>query len=142
MDFLWLYVVIMSRTRFEVNLHSIVAWISRNSLLETDTISKVWVISTGIEVRELHVHLRTNGRAFDSRWSHYEFLIGCYLTTRVYKSIKREIKKHTYNHTQQLTRIGFYKHDYLNLFYFLIMPLFSLTTAQFQSLVSWIQGRI
>ena len=29
-----LYVIIMSRTRFRVNLHSIVAWMSRNSLLE------------------------------------------------------------------------------------------------------------
>ena len=30
----WLYVLIMSRSRFRVNLHSIVAWISRNSMLE------------------------------------------------------------------------------------------------------------
>ena len=30
----WLYVIIMSSTRFRVNLHSIVAWISRNSLLQ------------------------------------------------------------------------------------------------------------
>ena len=31
---IWLYVFIMSRTRFRVNPHSIVAWMSRNSLLE------------------------------------------------------------------------------------------------------------
>ena len=30
----WLYVLVMSRTCFRVNPHSIVAWISRNSLLE------------------------------------------------------------------------------------------------------------
>ena len=30
----WLYVLIMSRTCFRVNRHSIVAWMSRNSLLE------------------------------------------------------------------------------------------------------------
>ena len=30
----WLYVLVMSRTRFRVNPHSIVAWISRNSLPE------------------------------------------------------------------------------------------------------------
>ena len=30
---IWLYVVIMPCTRFRVNLHSIVAWMSRNSLL-------------------------------------------------------------------------------------------------------------
>ena len=36
-----LYVIIMSRTRFRVNLHSIVAWMSRNSSLETSAISEV-----------------------------------------------------------------------------------------------------
>ena len=36
-----LYVIIMSRKGFRVNLHSIVAWISRNSLLETGAISEV-----------------------------------------------------------------------------------------------------
>ena len=30
-----LYVLVMSRTRFRVNPHSLVAWMSRNSLLET-----------------------------------------------------------------------------------------------------------
>ena len=37
----WLYVLIMSRTRFRVNPHSIVAWMSRNSLLETAAKSEV-----------------------------------------------------------------------------------------------------
>ena len=37
----WLYVLVMSRMRFKVNPHSIVAWISRNSLLEVDTKSEV-----------------------------------------------------------------------------------------------------
>ena len=32
----WLYVLIMSHTCFSVYPHSIVAWMSRNSLLETD----------------------------------------------------------------------------------------------------------
>ena len=31
-----MYVIIISRTRLRVNLHSMVAWISRNFLLETD----------------------------------------------------------------------------------------------------------
>ena len=35
------YVLIMSHTRFRVILHSLVAWMSRNSLLKTDTISEV-----------------------------------------------------------------------------------------------------
>ena len=30
----WLYVLVMSRTRFRVNPHSIVAWMSRNSLFK------------------------------------------------------------------------------------------------------------
>ena len=44
-----LYVIIMSRTRFRVNLHSIVAWISRNSLLETGTIYLIRVTATKLE---------------------------------------------------------------------------------------------
>ena len=36
-----LFVFIVSYTYFRVNLHSIVAWMSRNSLLETGTISEV-----------------------------------------------------------------------------------------------------
>ena len=39
--FIWLYVINMSRTRFSVNLHSIVAWLLRNSSLETGAISEV-----------------------------------------------------------------------------------------------------
>ena len=39
---IWLFVIIMSRTRFRVNLHSIVAWMSRNSFLETGAISEVY----------------------------------------------------------------------------------------------------
>ena len=39
---LWLYVLIMSRTRFRVNPHSIVAWMSRNFLLEAGTKSEVF----------------------------------------------------------------------------------------------------
>ena len=36
----WLYVLVMSRTRFRVNPHSIVAWMSRNSLLKAGTKSE------------------------------------------------------------------------------------------------------
>ena len=39
----------MSRTCFRVNLHSIVAWMSRNSLLKTGAISEVYVTATWIE---------------------------------------------------------------------------------------------
>ena len=39
-----LYAFIMSRTRFRVNLHSIVAWMSRNFFLETDAISRKVII--------------------------------------------------------------------------------------------------
>ena len=44
-----LYVLVMSRTRFRVNPHSIVVWMSRNSLLEAGTKSEVSVTATGIE---------------------------------------------------------------------------------------------
>ena len=40
-----LHLLIMSRTRFRMNLHFIVAWMSRNSLLETSAISEVLVSS-------------------------------------------------------------------------------------------------
>ena len=39
----WLYVILMSHMRFRVSLQSIVASMSRNSLLETGAISEVWV---------------------------------------------------------------------------------------------------
>ena len=42
-----LCVFIMSHTHFRVNLHSVVAWMWRNSLLETDAISEVEVAATG-----------------------------------------------------------------------------------------------
>ena len=45
----WLYVLIMSCTRFRVIPHSIVAWMSRNSLLEIGVKSEVRVTTTGLE---------------------------------------------------------------------------------------------
>ena len=42
---IWQYVLIMSDTCFRVNPHSIVAWMSRNSLLKTGRISEVKVIA-------------------------------------------------------------------------------------------------
>ena len=44
-----LCVLIMSHTHFRVNLHSVVAWLSRNSLLKTHVISEVYVTATGFE---------------------------------------------------------------------------------------------
>ena len=41
----WLYVLAMSRTRIRVNLHSIVVWMSRNSLFEGDVKSGQMVCS-------------------------------------------------------------------------------------------------
>ena len=38
---IWLYVIVLSRTIFRVNLHSILAWISRNSLHKAGAISEV-----------------------------------------------------------------------------------------------------
>ena len=44
-----LCVLIMSYTHFRVNLHSVVARLLRNSLIETDAISEVYVTATGFE---------------------------------------------------------------------------------------------
>ena len=44
---IWLYVLAMSRTRFRVNRHSIVAWMSRSSLLEAGAESEGEVTATG-----------------------------------------------------------------------------------------------
>ena len=38
-QFIWLFVIIMSSTSFRVNLHFIVAWMSRRSLLQTDAVA-------------------------------------------------------------------------------------------------------
>ena len=44
--YIWLCVLLMSHTRFRVNLHSVDVWMSRNTLLETGAISKVSVTAT------------------------------------------------------------------------------------------------
>ena len=50
-----LYVLVMSHMHLRVNLHSAVAWMSRNSLLKTDMISK-WHLSDCNGIR-LHNHV-------------------------------------------------------------------------------------
>ena len=47
--FLWLCVIMMSHTRFRVNLVCVVAWMSKNALLEIGTISENQVTATGFE---------------------------------------------------------------------------------------------
>ena len=47
--FFCLYVLVMSRTRLRVNPHSIVAWMSRNSLFEAGVKSEGEVTATGLE---------------------------------------------------------------------------------------------
>ena len=44
-----LYALIMSRTHFRVDLHSIVVWMLRKSLLETDAISEIQVTAAGLK---------------------------------------------------------------------------------------------
>ena len=62
-----LYVLIKTRTRFRVNLHSIVVWMSRNSLLKTGSIfGPVW-LNGWVFVNEL------NGCGFESHCSHLRF---------------------------------------------------------------------
>ena len=49
----WLDVLVMSRTRLRVDPYSIVAWMSRNSLLEAGTKSEGEVTATGLEPRTI-----------------------------------------------------------------------------------------
>ena len=48
---IWLYLLFMLRTRFRVNPHSIVAWMSRKPLLEGGEKSPGEMIATGLEPR-------------------------------------------------------------------------------------------
>ena len=66
----WLYALIMSLTRFRVKSHSIVASMSRNSLLKTGAISEVKV--TEWDLNPQQTNTRTNwtrtGLELDSKW--------------------------------------------------------------------------
>ena len=46
---IWLSVHMMPRTRFRDNIHSVLAWMSKNSLLETVAVSEAQVTATGLE---------------------------------------------------------------------------------------------
>ena len=77
-----LYVLIMSRTRFRVNPHSIVAWMSRNSLLEAG--AKFWNLSDCNWTRTHNhlVHKRTlNHLAKLAKW------LSCVVSTYLYGAI-------------------------------------------------------
>ena len=54
-----LYALIMSHTRFRLNLYSVVAWISRSSLLETVMISEISSDCNGIRTYNHIVRKRT-----------------------------------------------------------------------------------
>ena len=61
----------MSRTRFRVNPHSIVALMSRNSLLETGAKSEVYVTAT--QLNHLASLAKWFGCGFESSCSHLNF---------------------------------------------------------------------
>ena len=48
---IWLDILVMSRTPFRVNADSIVAWISRNSLLQAHVKYEIKVTAIGLELR-------------------------------------------------------------------------------------------
>ena len=95
-----MYVIIMSRTRFRVNLHFIVASMSRNSLLETGAMSDVLVTTTRFEPTTsyfLNQHSTSwpvwlNGWVFvyelsGSEFAHCCHLISSYLSLYTYLQI-------------------------------------------------------
>ena len=65
-----LYVLVMSRTRFRANPHSIVAWMSRNSLLETWLWVRVPLQSLKLQISRLFQVLTTqlDYLASSARW--------------------------------------------------------------------------
>ena len=80
---IWLYVLVMPRTCFRVNQHFIVAWMSRNSLLENTEIVLVScrvrkciprAISDGVDISEVpRCHLL---RQISSQWGSRKLLQG------------------------------------------------------------------
>ena len=56
-----LCVFIMSHTHFRLNLHSVVAWMWRNTLLDRDAISEVEVTATGLNPQALSQQFTQNG---------------------------------------------------------------------------------
>ena len=81
---IWIYVIIVSRTRFRVSLQSIAAWMRRNSLLETGAISDVYVTVNGwVFVYDL------SSCGFESRC--------CHLPFRYCASLEQEVPWHSGN---------------------------------------------
>ena len=73
-----LYVLVMSRTRFRVNPHSIVAWMSRNSLLQASArnVKFKWLHldSTPVWPNGWVFVYEVSGSGFESSCSHLNFL--------------------------------------------------------------------
>ena len=66
----------MSPTRFRVNPHSTVAWMLRNSLLETGAISEVYVTAMGLKPTTIE-SLSQIGWVFVYKPSGYGFESSC-----------------------------------------------------------------
>ena len=65
---IWLYVIIMSRTRFWVNLQSRIAWMSRDCWKQAQSLSDC--NGTQNLAKWLSVHLRIRGCGFEFRCCH------------------------------------------------------------------------
>ena len=86
---IWLYVLVMSRKRFRVNTHSIVAWMSRNSLpKQARNLTFKWLqldIKTNIEYGFTLKRLRGMTRTSSHYLSIYQRLL---LTMKNFRSMK------------------------------------------------------
>ena len=104
---IWLYVLIMSRTHFSVNPHSIFPWMSRNTLLETGAISEVirtYMIRTYSRYQSCYLLVLASLAIFN------DFLLSCWLLllrsiTRRWRILDTELSPNTHKCTHTLTNI-------------------------------------
>ena len=66
---IWLYVLLMSPTRFRVNRQCTSAWISGNYLLETVTINEVQVTATGL--KPTATYFENHSSSICQKWPNY-----------------------------------------------------------------------
>ena len=105
---IWLYVLVMSRRHFRVNAHSIVGWMSRNSLLKAGAISEGELTSTWIrQVSFQHamMFVSTIISLFISQKENLEWKAKCIKNGCNWTRTENQlVLKRTLNHLAKLTK--------------------------------------